>query len=122
MASSSFARKHIKRVNIKRRHVADLDGWINEGEAQEIVTDTIMKATKLPKYPLPYVVFLCKVFKHYNVDFFRETSYGHNYTSLIGSNALHHMGMTFRANTWAFKDEPVEEQAENADPQPAVIP
>jgi len=42
----------------------------------KVVTNTIQKALKLPYYPLPYGVFLCKVFEHYNVHFSRETSHG----------------------------------------------
>jgi len=90
-----------------------LTNWV------KVVVDTILKSTKLPNYPLPYVVFLSKVFEHYNVDLFRETSYDH--TNQIGANALHHMGTILWANTWVFKDEPVEEQATNANPQLATM-
>jgi len=72
----------------------------------EVVSDTMQKAIKLPNYPLPYAVFVCKVLEHYKVNFSGEASYTPNHTSLIGANALHHMGMSFRGTTWSFKDEP----------------
>ncbi|QCD79144.1 hypothetical protein DEO72_LG1g2783 [Vigna unguiculata] len=80
----------------------------------------MQKAIKLPNYPLPYVVFLCKVFEHYKVDFFGEASYTRNHTSLIGANALRHMGMAFRGNIWCFKDEPDAKPADNAEPSSAA--
>jgi len=46
----------------------------------EVVFDTMQKAIKLPNYPLPYVVFLCKVIEHYKVDFlWRSFLYSESY-------------------------------------------
>ena len=81
----------------------------------EVVSDTMQKAIKLPNYPLPYAVFLCKVLEHYKVDFSGKASYTPNHTSLIGANALHHMGTSFRGNTWSFKDEPDNDPVDAAD-------
>jgi len=81
----------------------------------EVVSDTMQKAIKLPNYPLPYAVFVCKVLEHYKVDFSGEASYTPNHTSLIGANALHHMGMSFRGNTWCFKDEPDNDPVDAVD-------
>jgi len=76
----------------------------------------MQKAFKLHNYPLPYAVFLCKVLEHYEVDFSREASYTPNHTSLIGANALHHMGMAFRGNIWCFKDELDTDLTDTAEP------
>jgi len=84
-------------------------------EWSKVVSDTMQKAIKLPNYPLPYVVFVCKVLEHYKVDFSGEASNIPNHTSLIGANALHHMGMSFRGNTWCFKDEPDNDPVDAAD-------
>ncbi|QCE03934.1 hypothetical protein DEO72_LG8g1966 [Vigna unguiculata] len=80
----------------------------------EVVSDTMQKAIKLPNYPLPYAVFVCKILELYKVDFSSEASYTPNHISLIGANALHHMGMSFRGNAWRFKDEL------DSDPEDAV--
>jgi len=81
----------------------------------EVISDTMQKAIKLPNYPLPYAVFVCKILELYKVDFSGEASYTPNHTSLIGENALHHMGMSFRGNTWRFKDEPDSDPEDTAD-------
>jgi len=80
----------------------------------------MQKAIKLPNYPLPYAVFLCKVLEHYKVDFSGEASYTPNHTSLIGANALHHMGLAFRGNIWCFKDEPDTNPMDNVEPSSAA--
>ena len=49
------------------------------------------------------------------MDFSGEASYTPNHTSLISANALHHMGMSFRGNTWCFKDEPDNDPVYAAD-------
>ena len=82
----------------------------------EIVSNTMQKVIKLPNYPLSYAVFVCKVLEHYKVDFSGEASYTPNHTSLIGANALHHMGMSFRGTTWCFKDEPDTDLVDTAEP------
>ena len=81
----------------------------------EVVSDTMQKAIKLPNYPMPYAVFVCKVLEHYKVNFFGEASYTPNHTSLIGANALHHMGLSFQGTTWRFKDEPDEDPVDAAE-------
>jgi len=45
----------------------------------EVVSDTMQKAIKLPNYPLPYVVFVCKVLEHYKVNLSGEASYTPNH-------------------------------------------
>ena len=86
----------------------------------EVVSDTMQKAIKLPNYPLPYAMLVCKVLEHYKVDFSGEASYALNHTSLIGANALHHMGMSFRGTTWCFKDEPNNDPVDTVEPSSAA--
>ncbi|QCE03458.1 hypothetical protein DEO72_LG8g1482 [Vigna unguiculata] len=81
----------------------------------EVVSNTMQKAIKLPNYPMPYAVFVCKVLEHYKVNFSGKASYTPNHTSLIGANVLHHMGMSFQGTTWRFKDEPDEDPVDAAD-------
>ncbi|QCD94483.1 hypothetical protein DEO72_LG5g2567 [Vigna unguiculata] len=72
----------------------------------ELVHDTILKATRLPMYPLPYGLFLSKVFEYYKLDFVEENSIVLNHNKLIEVNALHYMSIFQFDNGWAFKDEP----------------
>ena len=71
-----------------------------------LVCDTIIKITKLPMYPLPYALFLSKVFEYYNLDLADEIFVPLTHTNFIELNALYHMGFVFTDNEWTFKDDP----------------
>jgi len=71
-----------------------------------LVCDTIIKTTKLQMYPLPYALFLSKVFECYNLDLADEIFVLLTHSNFIELNALHHMGFIFNDNEWTFKDDP----------------
>ena len=83
-----------------------------------LVCDIILKTTKLPMYPLPYALFLSKVFEYYNLNLVDEISITLTHTNIIEFNALHHMGFIFTGNGWIFKDEP---HTEEKSPPPLFI-
>jgi len=71
-----------------------------------LMFDTILNSTKLPMYPMPYALFLSKVFEFYNIDLANKIFVTLTHTNIIELNALHHMGLIFTDNGWIFKDEP----------------
>ena len=56
-----------------------------------LMCDTILKTTKLPMYPLPYALFLSKVYEYYNLDLGDEISVTLTHTNIIELNAFHHL-------------------------------
>jgi len=56
-------------------------------------------------YPLPYELFLSKLFEYYNLDVSKEISISLTHNNIIKLNTLHHMGIIPFDNEWAFKDE-----------------
>ncbi|QCE16648.1 hypothetical protein DEO72_LG11g3666 [Vigna unguiculata] len=81
-----------------------------------LVSDTIIKTTNLQMYPLPYALFLSRVFEYYNLDLADEVSVPITHSSLIELNALHHMGFVFNDTEWTFKDDPSPSAATSPPP------
>ena len=81
-----------------------------------LVCDTIIKTTKLQMYPLPYALFLSRVFEYYNLDLVDEVFVSITHSSLIELNALHHMGFVFNDTEWTFKDDPSPSAATSPPP------
>ena len=81
-----------------------------------LVCDTIIKTTKLQMYPLPYALFLSRVFEYYNFDLADEVSVPLTHSNFIELNALHHMGFVFNDTEWTFKDDPSPSAATSPPP------
>ncbi|QCD93436.1 hypothetical protein DEO72_LG5g1511 [Vigna unguiculata] len=81
-----------------------------------LVCDTIIKTTKLQMYPLPYALFLSRVFEYYNLDLADEVSVPLTHSNFIELNALHHMGFVFNDTEWTFKDDPSPSAATSPPP------
>lgn len=80
-----------------------------------VVSDNMIKGTRLPMASLPYVVFLSRVFEYYNVDLVDEVTRGYNRSNMIAKPTLHHIGMTKSESDWAFKDEHQADKREDVD-------
>ena len=81
-----------------------------------LVCDTIIKTTKLQMYPLPYTLFLSKVFEYYNLDLAYEIFVPLTHSNFIELDALHHMCFVFTNNEWTFKDNPSPSAATSPPP------
>jgi len=73
-----------------------------------LTSDTILKAIRLPLYPLPYGLFLSKVFEYYKLDFTKEACMDLNHNNIIEVIALHHIGIFLFDKVWPLKDDPHE--------------
>ncbi|KOM43626.1 hypothetical protein LR48_Vigan05g123100 [Vigna angularis] len=71
------------------------------------IYDHMVKVAKQHLASLPYVVFLCKVMRHYFVDLNDEVTLSCSKKNLIEKLTLHHMGLRKNEDGWSFKDEHV---------------
>ncbi|KOM48181.1 hypothetical protein LR48_Vigan07g188500 [Vigna angularis] len=79
-----------------------------------VISENMLKITRLESASLPYCVFISKLLIHFGVKCVNESSESYGKSNLIDKSALHHIGLQHGPEGWMFKDEYAEEEEEAA--------
>lgn len=79
-----------------------------------VVSENMLKVTRLESTNLPYCVFISKVLIHFGVKCVNESCESYGKSNLIDKTALHRMGLQHGLEGWLLKDEYADEGEEAA--------
>ena len=88
-----------------------------------IILDTMLKAKRLPQYPLPYSLLICRICEYKGVNISDEQSHKTTAANKIAKNSLKQMKFIPFGNTYIHKDDmPPSDNEEEENPLTAPIP
>jgi len=88
-----------------------------------IILDTMLKAKRLPQYPLSYYLLISRICEYKGVNVSNEQSHKTTTTNKIAENSLKQMKFIPFGNTYIHKDDmPPSDNEEEENPPTAPIP
>ncbi|QCD83003.1 hypothetical protein DEO72_LG2g3345 [Vigna unguiculata] len=109
--------------NVAQFPIHDATSPIITAGIEGIILDTMLKANRLPQYPLPYSLLISRICEYKGVNVSDEQSHNTTKANKIAENSLKQMKFIPFGNTYIHKDDmPSSDNEEEENPPTAPIP